>query len=221
MDCRRFNTFSTVLLALALFALPAFANDDNWGKTDADTPVERSRPSKPHWLAIGLGTRYGDDYKNPLSLSYTLHGEWAQDPKLTFSGYVGLGYDDRYLLSLYGKGDGTDATLASVRSITIGLEGAYYLLGTFDHGVKVGGTVFAIDTHHDLGTTLYSEGSGKAGGLFVGARTILPLGLTVEGTAGAAVAFLDKFTRNPSTPAATAQEISIVPYVRASVGWAF
>jgi hypothetical protein len=184
-----------------LAAVPALANDDNWKDDPPEASVERIQ--RPHWLAVGAGVMWNQ------AQYYGLAGEYGGDPKLTYGGHLGLRLDPQDVMNRYGQ-----------RSIAIGATVNYYVLGTFDAGARLGAQFFAVNNH--ASTTGYSaEGSGTGGGLHAGARKIWPIGLTLEAEAGATLAWISEFTRNPNVPGELADAVFILPYVRASVGWAF
>jgi hypothetical protein len=197
--------FKMVLVGLGLVAVSnVWANDDNWAKDEPPPPVK-------HTFAIGLGSRYGD------GISYLLHAEWAQDRKLGFSGFLGFGLEDQTLVNQYGN-----TAKGTVRSLTLGLEAAYYVLGDFDAGLKAGVAFLTISNSHGTAATYADQGAGQAGGVFVGGRYVLPLGLTMDAVGGVAGAFLDEFNPGPGDPPnAKTSVFHVQPYVRAAVGWAF
>lgn len=197
----------TVLTALGILsASQAWANDDNWAKDEPPPPVK-------HTLGLGAGVRYGSNF------SYLLHGEWAQDRKLGFAGFVGLGFETQTLINQY---SGNTAT-GQVRSLTLGLEADYYVVGDFDAGLKAGVGFFTISNSHGGASGTYTDqGNGQGAALFVGGRYVLPVGLTVDAVAGAAGAFLEEFNPGPGEPLNTkTSEFHVQPYLRSALGWAF
>ncbi len=206
----------SLLVSLPLASL-AWANDDNWGKDPE--PEAISRPNRPHWLAVGVGSfamRVNQsDGTAPVLPWMGLSAEYVTDPKFTLFGHLGILYQGQTVSNTYGQ-----TALDNIRSFGLGAGGNYYVVGTFDRGLRIGAQLLGISNKSSL-TGYTAEGGGTGGGVHLGGRYIWPFGLTVDGDAGLEMMQISQFTHNANAPGEVANAWLLLPMVRAAVGWAF
>lgn len=221
-----------LVAVLVAIASPAWASDADW-LPETTKPAEVRAPLTPHWLAVGLGANVRDTTYGAL------HLEWALDRRMSVGALFTLGWrqdDVRRLQS------GVVAETADVRQWTLGLEGAWYVLGDFDRGAKVG--LFGLSLAEPKVSTppanssptaiWYPVGDGFALGPYVGGRYTLPLPgdlpFALTGDVAAGVGFAAVSTWKYPKDAGLAQRgdgMEVVdtwfvqPYLRANVGVAF
>ncbi len=124
-----------LVAVLVASASPAWATDADW-IPETTKPADTGPVLTPHWLAVGLGANVRDTTYGAL------HIEYAQDRRWSVGALVTLGWRDDDVRRLQ---SGVVSEQANVRQWTLGLEGAWYALGDFDRGAKVGLLTMALE----------------------------------------------------------------------------
>ena len=101
----------------------------------------------------------------------------------------------------------------------LGAQGRYYLLGSFDHGMQIGGEVLYLHMSTNQGA-VQASGAGGAVGPFIGYKIAARFGLTFDVQLGAEYLFA---TANASNGASTAttSDSRLVPLLNLNLGWSF
>ena len=232
MDCSLVPMRCLLVAVLVATASPAWATDADW-IPETTKPADTGPVLTPHWLAVGLGANVRD------TIYGALHIEYAQDRRWSVGALVTLGWRDDDVRRLQ---SGVVSEQANVRQWTLGLEGAWYALGDFDRGAKVG--LFGLSlaepkistppANSSPTATWYPVGDGFALGPYVGGRYTLPLSaslpfaLTADAVAGVGFASVStwKYPKDASLPQRgdgmdVVNSWFVQPYLRANVGVAF
>jgi hypothetical protein len=100
-----------------------------------------------------------------------------------------------------------------------GAQGRYYVLGTFDHGMEVGGELLYVGASGEM-DGVQASGSGLSAGPFLGYKFAARFGLTVDVQAGAAYTFVTA-EASGGGEAASAEDSALSPLVNLQLGWSF
>lgn len=103
--------------------------------------------------------------------------------------------------------------------LALGVQGARYLIGDFDRGVKVGSEVVSHFAWTAPGP-IEGRGFGIAGGLFIGAKGVVGRGFTGEVDLGVQIERRSA-TETIGTASDTSVTVSVAPLLNLQIGWTF
>lgn len=133
------------------------------------------------------------------------------------------------IVELTGEGRAADkAGIAAIAGVgkasgypawELGAQGRYYLLGSFDHGMQLGGEILYVHLGTSEGT-VRASGAGGAVGPFVGYKIAARFGLTFDAQLGAEYLFASANASSGSSTASTSDS-RIIPLLNLNLGWSF
>jgi hypothetical protein len=118
------------------------------------------------------------------------------------------------------KSDGTTFTVWEG-----GVQGRYYLFGSFQHGMELGAQLEYAAASGQLSSTsnvtVFGNGGGLAVGPFIGYKLATKVGFTCDLQAGAQYSAIGASAVSSAGDSAAAHESRILPLVNLHVGWSF
>ncbi len=99
-----------------------------------------------------------------------------------------------------------------------GVQGRYYLLGSFENGMQIGAEMLGIYASTNAGASsgITATGTGLAVGPFLGYKYVAPFGLTLDLQGGVEVLAV-----SASGGGSSASAGAVIPLLNLNIGWSF
>lgn len=152
---------------------------------------------------------------SPVHLAFPVvevTGEYAYTRQVGLAAIVGVG-------NLEATSD--DGTKTSIFLYELGVQGRYYILGDFEHGLQLGVEALHVGASGETeDSNISSSAAGLAIGPFVGYKFVASFGLTVDIQGGVQYVAVGA-SASDGEESASASNSDTIPLLNLNLGWSF